>query len=264
MKNILFAIAALSLLSLPSCTEVIELDLNAANPQIVVEGAVNDQPGPYFVKISRSQAIDESNNFPPVTSALVVISGSDGSVDTLIEQEDGLYATSHLQGKVGITYTLLVEIEGNRFTATSTMPRRVELDTAYTSLQTAMGGENRVPILDFQDPGNENNQYNLVVKKAGLTLPGFFTVDDDLRDGEFISRPLRNSNFKLQTGDVLQAELQCVDQPVYQYFYVLGQAAGTGMSQSPTPSNPTGNISGGDVLGYFSAYTSSIKIITVP
>lgn len=245
-----------------SCTEVIELDLNETDPQMVVEGYINNQPGPYYVKISRTQNFDEPNTFPPVSGALVEISDEEGNRDKLVETDPGLYATTFLQGRPGSTYFLKVDAEGLQLTASSTMPQPVALDSAYTQLLTAPGGENLLPVLVFRDPAGKGNLYNMTVKRDSWYLPGFFSVKDDVRDGELISLPLRSSDFNLQTGDELTIELQCVEEPVYDYFYVLGQLAGTGMNQSPTPSNPNGNIKGG-ALGYFSAHTSSVKKITV-
>jgi Domain of unknown function (DUF4249) len=246
---------------LSSCTEVIDLDLNELDPQMVVEGYINDQPGPYYVKVTTTVNFDDSNNYPPVSDAQVFISDSEGVTDTLAEVEPGLYATTFIQGKPGNTYILKVKTADKAFTSTSKMPAPVALDTAYTDqLPGQSGGENKVPVVEFRDPVGMGNHYNITAKRDGWYLPGFYTVTDDVRDGQVISRPMRANNLDIQAGDVLLVELQCVEPAVYDYFYVLGQAAGTGMGPSPTPSNPTGNISGG-ALGYFSAYTSSVKTI---
>lgn len=259
MKTIHQMTALLALVSAlaPACTEVIELDLNTTAPRLVIEGYVNDQPGPYYVKVSETLNFDAANNWPAVSGATVLINDNEGVLDTLLEVEPGLYATTHLQGFPGNTYTLIVEVDGKKHIAVSTMPRPVALDTAYLTKSAVMGGENVIPVLEFTDPAGEANYYNLVVKKNGWSLPGFFTLEDQIRDGQYISRPLRSADFEIEPGDRLLAELQAVDPAVYTYFYVLGQAAGLGLNQSPTPSNPTGNF-GGDVLGYFSAHTSSV------
>jgi hypothetical protein len=39
---------------LVSCTKVINVNLNSAAPDIVIEGNVNDGPGPYQVKLSQN------------------------------------------------------------------------------------------------------------------------------------------------------------------------------------------------------------------
>jgi hypothetical protein len=249
-------------LSLASCTKVIDLDLNNADTRLVIEAEISDQQGPYYVKISQTLNFDEPNNWPTVSGATVILSETGGAVDTLQEVSPGLYASAHIQGVPGHTYDLQVTVDGQTHSAVSTMPQPVALDTAYTQVGAAMGGEQTIPVLEFFDPAGVKNYYNFTVKRDGFQLPGFFTVDDNVRDGSRVIRPLRSSGFNLKTGDELAVELQCVEAAVYDYFYVLEKAAGMGLSQSPTPSNPTGNFDT-NALGYFSAHTSSIRKITV-
>lgn len=261
-RHILFAVVLSGALLAGGCTEVIELDLNTADPKLVIEGYVDNLPGPYYVKLSETLNFDEPNQWPAVGAAQVYLSGSDGSTDTLVETTPGLYATRHLQGQPGVTYTLAVETGGQRYTAQSTLPQPVPLDTAYTERQSVRGGDALVPVLVFRDPAGQANYYTFVAKRQGWPLPGFFTLDDQLRDGQRITRPLRSDNFDLQPGDTLRLELHSVAPAVYDYFYVLSQAAGLGLNQSPTPSNPASMFEGG-ALGYFSAQAVSARTVVV-
>lgn len=256
--NFLIVIA----LSLASCTKIIDLDLNSTDTRLVIEGEITDQPGPYYVKISQTLNFDEPNSWPEVSGATVVLSETGGNADTLQEVSPGLYASAHMQGVSGRTYGLQVMVGGQTHSAVSTIPQPVALDTAYTQIGAAMGGEQTIPVVEFFDPGGVKNYYNFTVKRGGFQLPGFFTVDDNVRDGGRVIRPLRSNDFNLKTGDELTIELQCVEPAVYNYFYVLEKAAGMGLSQSPTPSNPTGNFDT-NALGYFSAHTSTVRKITV-
>ena len=56
-----------------SCTKVINVNLNNANPNIVIEGNLNDGPGPYQVKLTQTVNFSDPNFFPPVTGAIVQI-----------------------------------------------------------------------------------------------------------------------------------------------------------------------------------------------
>ena len=54
---------------LTGCQKVVSIDLNNANPRLVVEGIVTDQPGPYSVKLSMSgDYFAPSLYFPPVST----------------------------------------------------------------------------------------------------------------------------------------------------------------------------------------------------
>src|SRR5512135_2176424 len=89
-----------------SCEKVVTIDLNQSNPQMVIEGVVTDQKGPYAVFLSRTgDYFVPSLSFPPVSNALVIISDNLGDRDTLREVTSGRYISSTTEGVPGRTYT---------------------------------------------------------------------------------------------------------------------------------------------------------------
>ena len=75
-----------------SCQKVISVDLNNANPHIVIEGVVTDKPGPYTVSLSMTgNYFTPSLYFPPVTGAKIVIQDDKGQRDSLKETAPGTY-----------------------------------------------------------------------------------------------------------------------------------------------------------------------------
>jgi hypothetical protein len=113
---ILLAVAPL----FPACKKVIDVDLNSAAPHIVIEGTMSDQPGPYFVKLSKTVNFSDANTFPTVSGALVKITDNIGTTEILTETNPGTYSTSSaLIGIVGRTYTLTVNSEGKEYSASS-------------------------------------------------------------------------------------------------------------------------------------------------
>ena len=56
--------------------------------------------------------------------------------------------------------------------------------------------------------------------------------------------------------------MECIDRPIYKYWYSLDRSA-TGGSGQATPSNPVTNLQGG-ALGYFSAHTLQSRTMIVP
>jgi len=83
MKKYYFIIAILSALSLASCTKVIDVDLNTADPKYVIEGFVTKGEMVHQVKITRTLNFDENIAFPTVDNAIVVISDDAGNSETL-------------------------------------------------------------------------------------------------------------------------------------------------------------------------------------
>src|SRR5579872_6522569 len=137
-----------------SCQKVVTLNLDTVPPQLVIQGEVTDQPGPYTVNISRSVDFYADNAFPAVSGAIVHISDGQGVTDSLVETSPGNYVTQALAGRPGNTYTLSVSVDGTSYTAVSVMPFPVPLDSV--TLEHTKGRFGRkdqiTPQADYQDP----------------------------------------------------------------------------------------------------------------
>jgi hypothetical protein len=256
-KYITFQITVIVLFCLlSSCEKVIDLHLDTSSSQVVIQGNVYDQPGPYTVKISKSVNFDESNVYPVVTGATVVISDNAGNSDTLTEASSGIYITSALQGVPGRTYTLTVKTDGQTYTASSTLPNAVEMDSIYME-KSRFGNEKQITI-DFTDPANIDNYYRLIEFVNNTQQDQFYAASDKLYQGEEISYSFmsQDNDNKLETGDKVTIWLECVDKFVYEYFRTAGREGG----QSASPANPTSNVSNG-ALGYFNA--CSVRTISI-
>jgi len=246
-----------------SCKKIVTLKLNTAPAEVVIEGEVTDQPGPYTVTISQSVGFYADNTFPPVSGASVVIGDSTlGITDSLTETTPGtgIYSTHSLQGIPGHTYTLSVTAQQQQYTSISTMPNPVSLDSITFSQLSGFGNNQVDAIADFQDPAGVKNYYQFVEFVNGNPITkDIFVVDDRLSDGRYINYTLYNDTSYLFQGDLVQVNMYCIDVNVFNYFYQLVQSGGTGaFSTTASPANPTSNISSG-ALGYFSAHTVSSK-----
>jgi hypothetical protein len=246
------------LLLLASCTKVISVNLNNANPNIVIEGNVNNGPGPYQVKLTQTVNFSDPNFFPPVTGAAVQITDATaGYTDSLTETLPGTYTTNNLaQGVPGHQYQLFVSTNGQTFTASSTMPLPVTLDSLSFYSSTIFGNNRTNAVVNYQDPAGIANYYTYTEYVNGRQVDRTFVFSDRLSDGKYVHVQLFNDS-AINAGDIVRVEMHCVDNPVWQYFNTLGQAKGNN-SQSITPANPVSNISN-NALGYFSAQTIQVK-----
>jgi hypothetical protein len=253
----LFILTSIALLS--SCTKEIKLNLNDTDSRIVIEGNVTNEPGPYLVRLSKTVNFSDQNIFPAVTNAFITIQDNVGNIDTLKETTSGSYYTTNITGTVGRTYTLKVITEGKTFTATSAMPSAVTLDSV-TFLKSAFGGqagsgnEIYVPAPRFLDPKNETNFYRFKTALNDTVDNGIYVDNDNLVNGLPYLRPIFSNNLFPKKNDSLLLEMQCINQPVYDYFFSLNAAISQGQGAA-TPSNPVSNIIGEGSLGYFSAHT---------
>ena len=154
-----------------SCTKEIDIDLNSSSPQIVIEGNISDEPGPYTVKLSKTVNFSDANIHPPVTGASVIISDNTGVTDTLTEIASGLYQTHRIIGTSGNTYTLKVIVEGKQYDAVSTMPNKVNLDSIQFNLAKDPDASDDtfavVPL--YFDPVKFGNSYRFFFSANGKT-----------------------------------------------------------------------------------------------
>jgi len=256
----------LSLLSLCAglaCKKTVRLDLDSAPSRIVIEGEITNLPGPYQVKITRTVAFNDPNDFPPVSGAIVEVTDSNNSIRyPFSETSPGVY-TSNFTGVPRHHYYLAVQVDSLQYTANSKMPDIVHLDSVTFSLNTDLNGKKELnAVVNFQDPADVVNYYQFIEQVNGRVIPNTFVFEDRLSDGRYIEQPLYNDSSYLHRGDTLNLRMYCIDKNVYNYFFSLMQVSSDGGFQPASPDNPISNITGG-ALGYFSAHTISGEKLVV-
>jgi hypothetical protein len=247
-----------------SCQKVVNLNLNTVPPQIVIQGEITDSAGPYSITINQSVDFYAPNTFPPVSGAVVKISDNVGNSDSLIEYTPGIYSTTSFLGRPGRTYSLSVTVQNQTYTAVSTMPMPVKLDSVTFEITSGFGIQRINAIANFQDPPGIPNYYQFLEYINGKQFTKeIFVFDDRLSDGKYISTTLRTDSSYINMGDVVKLKMYSIDENVYNYFLQLRQSSGTGaFNSTASPANPTSNITGG-ALGYFSAHTTQYQTVTV-
>jgi hypothetical protein len=264
MKAVIIFCLVFSTLTFFSCKKVINVDIKNASSQEVIAGEVTNAPGPYTVSITSTVNFSADNNFPPVSGALVIISDNYGLKDSLSEISPGVYAThTYWHGQPGNTYTLNVSSSGRSYTAVSTMPQLVDLDSVGFRQSFRGGGKQVIePVANFQDPAGVANYYQFAESINDTVLNKIFIYSDRLSDGKYISQALDDDSTDLKIGNQLTFSMYCIDENVYQYLNELRQLLDANPFNEATPANPGSNISGG-ALGYFSAHTIQTKQLTV-
>ncbi len=249
-----------------SCRKVIDLDLGDNEPRYVIEGVITNLPGSGKVLLTRSKNFDGDNQFPGVSGALVVIRDN-GIPYTLTETSPGVYENNLINGTPGHLYELTVNIGSEQFSASSTMPQHVPLDTLL--IETGPFGQFKFPTIAYTDPAGINNGYRFIQYLNGVKDPAIFWNDDEFTDGlqeilqldSGIDREDDPRNIK--SGDEVKIELLSIDDAVLKYWYTLRNGGASGQGNTVAPANPITNISGG-ALGYFSAHSVSSRTVIAP
>lgn len=246
------AFALIAATTFTSCTKVIDANLGQSPDLYVIEGTLADSSYP-IVKISRLIDVDKNNDFPPVLNAVVSITDNHGNSYALVGNSEGIYKTTDTMGTPGDTYNLKVEIDGKIFTASSTMPKKIYIDSLGTR-EFRFGPEPSLfPTIHYTDPVGQGNNYRAILWHNDTLRTDIYIEDDKFSDGNSRQATLFSQNFSLKPGDSFTVEMQCIDRNVYDYYYILMEVDGS--SGLASPGNPQSNISGG-ALGFFSAHTS--------
>ncbi len=253
-----------------SCQQVVSVDLNQANPQMVIEGVVKDQPGPYSVVLSKTGSyFDSSLVTPPVSDALVIMADDLGHRDTLRETVPGTYETSTIQGVPNNSYSLSVFEGGKEYDAVTFMPVKVTIDSLYAMPRREFDGDRGFDIyILFKDPPLPGNYYRINVSSSSLipsdSIDGrrYRLFDDKLTNGNEMNVRIRAGR-NVNAGDTITIDLLSIDKAAYDYFNTLSDILSS--DRSPTslsPANPNSNLSN-NALGYFAAYTVDTKRIVL-
>ncbi|MCX2483507.1 DUF4249 domain-containing protein [Pedobacter sp. MR2016-24] len=252
-------------LSMASCEKVIDVKLNTSPNQVVIEGNINDQPGVQTITMSESVPYTTSNQYPPITGAQVLVTDESSRSWVFTETKPGTYTSSALQGQIGQQYTMKVISKDITYTAVSTIPTLVNLDSLSIKVITFGSEDFKAVEVHFKDPADRVNQYRWVMKINGVQIRVVYADNDRLSNGNDVVNVLFYSddeNEKLKAGDEVEVEMQCIDKPVFNYWFTLSQQSQNGPGGGVTPGNPPSNIDN-KALGYFSAHTSQKMKVTV-
>ena len=252
MKRLILLSIITALIS-SSCTKNIHLNLQNASGLLVIEGNISDQSGPYTVMLSKTVTYYDSNNIIPVSGAHITIADNAGNNDSLLEVSPGKYQTTSIVGTVGRIYHLSVNNGGKQYDAYSTMNPPVSIDSIGVLTFSFFGRSQTRTFIQFHDPAASVNYYKAYMYLNRNKQSKVNPINDNLNNGITIQTFL-STDSGFQKHDTLVAELDAIDQPMYNYWSSLNSS--TLSTQTAAPASPTSNISN-NALGYFSAYAAA-------
>lgn len=247
------------------CDKEITLPLDENQSMLVIDAVVTDEVGPYYVKLTKSVAVSAVSKFPEVSNALVIMKDNFGLSDTLKYTSKGLYVTNKIKGAYGNTYFLEITLDGKKYSAQSTMPNIVPLDSLTINNLTIFSKSQYSVIPMFTDPMTLGNYYRFFQVINDTIDKTYYLFNDNLINGKENQRPLNSNDddsLKVKLNDLVWVEMQCISRPTYLYYYSLNEIGGAGPGGGTTPANPPSNIIGG-ALGLFSAHTVQRKQIQI-
>lgn len=266
-----------------SCEDPIDIELPSGEPNVVVEGWVTDQPGPYRVKLSKTLPFDSPDTNPRISGAAVSIIVNGSRTYILVEDADhpGEYITDSLElrGAVGSSYRLVVETEDKIITSTSEiMNPSPPFDTLqYSYIQNIFIPEtfsftSGYLVTGFvNDAAERSDYYRWKVIENGLAYDraeDLILITDRFFNGKRFGFEV--SGILFQSSDTVTIQQYSLNENSFDFLRNLNiQAIGLGRSTSTPPSQVRGNlrnINDGDetILGYFGVSSVAEAEVILP
>jgi hypothetical protein len=172
MKYKKYIILLLPVLILSSCIVSFIPETDEDKDMLVVEGLITDQPGPYVIKLSKSQPLGTKESAKPVKGWQVKVLDDIGGIYTFTEKATGTYVSDPVKfrGIVGRSYTLSIRSSNTPQLTFESLPVELKkvppIDSIYYEKKILKEGTNGgLPdegcevYLDTHDPENKSRFY---------------------------------------------------------------------------------------------------------
>lgn len=265
MKKFFYLVAIA--IAFSSCQEEIDLELDDSETQVVVIEAMLQtntlQPGTQqAVKVSKITSYYDRQKSNPVSTASVTLSESSGANSLLLEESQhpdsaGYYVfPSGYPFTIGTTYELSVLVEGESYTASSTLIEVPELDTTQVYLDDVqfIFASEFAPIAPedtaydifayFDNNKTKGDGYllNYYVNgelKSEIPQDKSFATDEGFSDyvtAEVMDFAKRDAAY----GDTITLEMLSVSPETVDFYFILFSQ--TDLSGNPFASSPPANV----------------------
>jgi len=232
----------LSLNSLYSCEEVVQVDLEESEPRLVIEASIlwrkNTAGNVQLIKLTTTAPFFD-DQIPPAEGASVSIFSETGMEFEFEEMEPGIFRNDQFVPQLNKTYELEIEYQDEVYKATETLLPVASLEYIEQTDNGGFGGEDIEFKAYFTDPPNTQNYYLVRFFYEELTIQIY---EDKFTDGNQTFAYFSNED--LNPGDEIGFEIQGISKRFYEYLFILRSQAGSG-NGGPFQTQPTtvrGNI----------------------
>ncbi|MBT2162967.1 DUF4249 family protein [Zobellia barbeyronii] len=253
MYNYIKSIVLLLFVSITSCSDVIDVEVQEGQSRLVIQASLDWEKGTtgneQIVKLSTSTEFFDTTSNTAVTGASVSVTNDvSGAEFIFIDQNNGEYTTSEFVPVLNESYTLTVIHNGETYSANETMMTVTEITDLYQGLEDGFDDEELELHVEFTDPEDEDNFYLFKFQKQGDLLPEFEVGDDEFVNGneldwwyEIEEDEDTDKIEALAPGDVVTIEMYGISEAYYGYMDILiDQIGGVGIF-SATPVAVKGN-----------------------
>ncbi len=252
-----------------SCEEVIEIDLNYAEPAFVAE-AVISKDSVCSVRLTRTSDYFSAEEAEFIEDAAITISDGSSS-EELVYKGKGYYRGSSVTGQEGSAYEIRIQHKGITYSGKSSMPEGAEIISVNYNMSTAVSILNpfgdtvyTISCSFIDDPEIENYYMITYVAQGKLLEERYFLLSETTANGGSFEKEGNVMYFAESIfcqGGVAEVRLYSIDKAVYDYYMQLDDILFWKRRYvPPVPYNPKSNLSNG-ALGCFAAWAVDVRTI---
>ena len=223
MKKLLIIIFVFSCLT--NCEDVVDIDLDTAEPRLVIDASINwfkNTPGnEQSIRLSLTAPFfDES--VPPANGATVQITDSNNNVFNFVEDGlTGIYRNNNFIPEIDETYVLTIFYEGETYTGTETLKSVVPIDSVEQEDEGGFTSEDIELNAFYTDPAGIENYYFFEFINDIPTVPTLEVYEDRFTDGNQIFGFYTEED--LESGNIVTIRNYGVSERFYEFMFVLLQ-----------------------------------------
>ena len=223
MRNYLLIICIFLLQT--SCEDVIELNLNTAEPKLVIEASINwlkDTSGhEQIIKLTLT-APYFNEAVPPANGANVFITDQNNRTYKFIEDGlTGIYKNSTFKPVINADYNLTIVYEEETYVGKETLKSVVPLDYIEQNNDAGFSGKDTELKAYYTDPKEEQNFYFFVFQSDIPILASLSIYEDRYNNGNQIFGYYSEED--LEAGDKVTIRNYGISERFYNYMFILLQ-----------------------------------------
>ena len=261
MKKIHFITLILLAMAFTNCEDVIDVDLNDAEPRLVIDASIkwvkgtpgNDQ----MIRLSTTTGYF-NDVIPYVSGATIVVTDENNNTFNFIEDPDtGDYYCSDFIPVLNANYSIIVSLNGETYTANEILKPVPDIDFIEQSNDGGFTGEDIEIKAYFTDNGATDDFYLFGFIPSYAAIPTYDVAEDEFFQGNQIFGLFSSED--LSSEDDVDIFIAGISERYYNYLNILISIAGSNGGspfQSP-PATVRGNFVNSTnqdnyALGYFS------------
>ncbi|GAA3612465.1 DUF4249 domain-containing protein [Flavivirga amylovorans] len=236
-------------MTLVSCEDVIDVDVQEGPTRLVIEASLDWEKGTtgnnQIIKLSESTPYFDTTTNTHVTNASVKVTNDDNGQEFIFtHQGNGEYVVTDFEPIINQSYTLEVIHEGETYSANETLTSVVDIDDIYQSTEDGFDDEELEVNIIFTDPEAEENYYLFKFQRQGDLLPILEDGDDEFSNGKEIPWWFEKEEDEdtdeieaFRPGDIVDISFFGISEAYSNYIGILiEQSEGTGLfSTTPVP-----------------------------